>query len=163
MAKYVVDKKLFDQRLLEEQLRQVDLQSKYLKDEPLMRSEVDEYNKLRSSGWVKNTLITLGVLSATAIAFVVFILLGNMLLTNGRTGDVGKFSLNSSDVYTEFVNDDTIYPTPSLEVNHTETVDYKVPSKFLLDPTHDVYITYRLEWRQYYDSVTNLPISGSGI
>ena len=42
-------KKKFDEKLLEEQLRSVELQKKYLKDEPLKRSEVDEYNKLQ--GW----------------------------------------------------------------------------------------------------------------
>jgi len=50
MARYKVDKKLFDQRILDEQLKQVELQSKYLKDEPLRRSEVDEYNKLKANG-----------------------------------------------------------------------------------------------------------------
>lgn len=105
MARYKVDKKKFDEKLLEEQLRSIELQKKYLKDEPLKRSEVDEYNKLQANSWIKNTLISLGVTFATAIAIVVFVLLGNMLFTNGRTGNVGAFNLSSSDVVAQVKRD----------------------------------------------------------
>lgn len=122
MARYKVDKKKFDEKLLEEQLRSVELQKKYLKDEPLKRSEVDEYNKLQANGWIKNTLISLGVTFATAIAVVVFVLLGNMLFTNGRTGNVGAFNLNSSDIVAQVKRDlgDELFKQPTM------LGDYKV-------------------------------------
>lgn len=164
MAKYKVDKKKFDEKLLEEQLRGVELQKKYLQDEPLKRSEVDEYNKLQANGWIKNTLISLGVTFATAIAAIVFILLGNMLITNGRSGNVGKTNLDSSIVYYSFMESD-VYPEAPIGTEPTVIyVDYKVPYQWtdnkgtpetsddtvhtlLLNKTHDVYIDYRLEWR----------------
>ena len=113
---YKVDKKKFDEKLLEEQLRSVELQKKYLKDEPLKRSEVDEYNKLQANGWIKNTLISLGVTFATAIAVVVFVLLGNMLFTNGRTGNVGAYNLNSSDIVAQVKRDlgDELFEQPTM-------------------------------------------------
>jgi hypothetical protein len=126
MAKYKVDKKLFDEKILEEQLRQVNLQSKYLKDEPLKRSEVDEYNKLKAGGWVRNTLITFGVIFATAIAFIIFVLLGNMLITNGRTGTVGRQNIDSRLVYSSF-EDSSIFPVAPNTTNATTYVTYKVP------------------------------------
>jgi hypothetical protein len=152
MAKYKVDKKLFDERILQEQLKQVELQSKYLKDEPLKRSEVDEYNKLVANGWIKNTLISLGVIFATAVAFVVFILLGNMLMTNGRTGNIKDYNLNSAAIYEAFVQSDYIPedpaapPTERLIMN----VDYKIPGDLLAQAggreQDIVYISYRLVW-----------------
>ena len=116
MAKYKVDKKKFDEKLLEEQLRGVELQKKYLQDEPLKRSEVDEYNKLQANGWIKNTLISLGVTFATSIAIVVFVLLGNMLFTNGRTGNVGAHDLNSSDIVAQVKRDlgDELFKQPTM-------------------------------------------------
>ena len=165
MAKYKVDKKKFDEKMLEEQLRNVELQKKYLQDEPLKRSEVDEYNKLQANGWIKNTLISLGVTFATAIAVVVFILLGNMLFTNGRTGNVGKASLDSSIVYYSFMESDEYPEDPEGTDPTVIYVTYQVPHQWtaddkgtddtsddtvhtlLLNKTHDVYIDYRLEWR----------------
>ena len=165
MARYKVDKKKFDEKLLEEQLRSVELQKKYLQDEPLKRSEVDEYNKLQANSWIKNTLISLGVIFATAIAVIVFVLLGNMLFTNGRTGNVGKANLDSSIVYYSFM-DSKEYPEDPEGTDPTVIyVTYKVPYQWtsddkgtdetsddtvhtlLLNKTHDVYIDYRLEWR----------------
>ena len=174
MAKYKVDKKLFEQKILEEQLKQVELQSKYLKDEPLKRSEVDEYNKLQASGWVRNTLITLGVTFSTAIAVIIFILLGNMLITNGRSGNVGKVNLDSNEVYSSFL-DSEFNLEPSQTPNAVVYVTYKVPYKwdkgtldlsdditFLLSQRDDVYVDYRLEWRQTGFDVNNAPIVGMG-
>ena len=163
MARYKVDKKKFDEKLLEEQLRSVELQKKYLQDEPLKRSEVDEYNKLQANGWIKNTLISLGVIFATAIAVIVFVLLGNMLFTNGRTGNVGKTNLDSSIVYYSFMDNVKLpeAPTESTVIYETYKVPYQWTSDdkgtdetsddtvhtLLLNKTHDVYIDYRLEWR----------------
>lgn len=116
MARYKVDKKKFDEKLLEEQLRSVELQKKYLKDEPLRRSEVDEYNRLQANSWIKNTLISLGVTFATAIAVVVFVLLGNMLFTNGRTGNVGAYNLDSSEIVAQVKRDlgDELFKQPTM-------------------------------------------------
>jgi hypothetical protein len=164
--KYKVDRKLFDQRILEEQLRQVELQSKYLKDEPLKRSEVDDYNKLKANGWVKNTLVSLGVLFATGVAFIIFILLGNMLITNGRSGNVGKYDIDSSALFEEFKkdgglptgtpadNDNKHYLIITYEVPNREWIDDKNTSDisddesipFLTDPNHDVYVIYEFSW-----------------
>jgi len=164
MAKYKVDKKLFEQKILEEQLKQIELQGKYLKDEPLKRSEVDEYNKLQASGWVRNTLITLGVIFSTAVAMVVFVLLGNMLMTNGRTGEIGKYDLDSSDVYKSFIESEEdkkskgeeyflTEPTPDERLESGEIVrykDYPVPGNLLAESGGNeqdiVYITYRFVW-----------------
>lgn len=202
MARYKVDKKKFDEKLLEEQLRSVELQKKYLKDEPLKRSEVDEYNKLQANGWVKNTLISLGVTFATAIAVVVFVLLGNMLFTNGRTGNVGAYDLNSSEIVAQVKRDlgDELFKQPTMlgevkidkatglpvydenglpiyEVLIVTTIDpkpiiYRVPFKtsdpgdpehvskqLLMNPNHEVYVVFFVEWRQNYDS-TSKPDGG---
>jgi len=162
MPKYKVDKKMFEQRLLEEQLKQVELQTKYLKDEPLKRSEVDEYNKLKTGGWVRNTLITMGVVFATLIAFIIFVLLGNMLLTNGRSGNVGKYNINSIQLFEQF-KVDGLLPQGTPEDNdnkHYLIITYEVPYQriddrgtpldtsdditytFLNNPNDDVYVIY---------------------
>lgn len=163
MAKYKVDKKEFERRQLEEQLKQIEMQSKYLKDEPLRRSEVDEYNKLKANDWVKNTLISIGVLSATAVAIVIFVLLGNMLVTKGRTGNVGRHDISGSALYESF-KEDASFPSVSLTKEAGDkVVTYKVPKSyiddkgtvdtsddvrydFLKDSSHDVKVTYVLKW-----------------
>lgn len=163
MARYKVDKKLFDQKQLEEQLLQIETKSKYLKDEPLRRSEVDEYNKLMANNWVKNTLISIGVIAATAVAIIIFVLLGNMLMTNGRTGDIGKESIDSSVLYQSF-EESALYPEPALATSGSRVVTYKVPYQwtddngtvdtiddvtytFLLNSSDDVHVIYEFIWR----------------
>lgn len=175
MARYKVDKKKFDEKLLEEQLRSIELQKKYLQDEPLKRSEVDEYNKLQANGWIKNTLISLGVTFATAIAVVVFILLGNMLFTNGRTGNVGAYNLNSSDIVAQakrdlavelsepptFIKFDEVTGLPiyadgvfTVKNIIRKPIIYEVPFKtsdgkqLLMDQNDEVYLIFYVEWIQ---------------
>ena len=175
MARYKVDKKKFDEKLLEEQLRNVELQKKYLQDEPLKRSEVDEYNKLQANSWIKNTLISLGVIFSTAIAVVVFVLLGNMLFTNGKTGNVGAFNLNSSDVVAQAKRDraDELFKQPTFTIDEetglpiyddgvltgTNNIPYKhivyeVPfetsdgKQLLMDRNHEVYVVFTVKWTQ---------------
>lgn len=177
MARFKVDKKLFDERVLQEQLKQIELQGKYLKDEPLKRSEVDEYNKLQANGWVKNILISLGVIFSTVVAIIIFVLLGNMLITNGRTGQVGKISLDSAAIYEEFKNSREVdpehsdYPENGKIDGELKIIEHKVPNDTLINDTlisfgvkgiDRVTITYRLKWIQKYDSVTWLPVIING-
>jgi len=93
-------------------------------------------------------LISLGVVFSTAVAVVVFVLLGNMLMTNGRTGDVDVTSLSSNEIYSEFVDSDA-YPDNSLYTSEVKFVEYKVPSDILVEvggnATDYVSLTYRLE------------------
>lgn len=103
MARYRVDKKAFEQKQLDDQLKQIQLQEKFLKDEPLKRSEVDKYTKLKVNSGIKNVLVSFGTIFATLIALIIFILLGALLFTKGRTGVLEGRNLDSREIYNKFI------------------------------------------------------------
>jgi len=58
---------------------------------------------------------------STVVAFIVFALLGNMLITNGRTGDVEKENIDSAVAYIGF-EDSEQYPLDPV-INYTYIVE----------------------------------------
>lgn len=149
MAKYRVDKKAFEQKQLDEQLRQIQLQEKFLKDEPLKRSEVDKYTKLKVNSGIKNVLVSFGTIFATLIALIIFILLGALLFTRGRTGVLEGHNLDSGAIYQEFLK--SIDPPTDADRGSRRVVDYALDSEVhgveMNDTVIVIYNLYAEEFR----------------
>lgn len=125
MARYKVDKKLFEEKQLQDKLKQIELQGKYLRDEPLKRSEVDYYNKLQAASWAKSTLVSFGMLFVTLITFIILILLGNLLFTQGKSGVVDGFNIDSEQAWLAFQKSEQ-FPEAPLSAGVTDIFYYEL-------------------------------------